>query len=103
VLCRGGASTVAEVGASGRAALVVPYPHSFDAHQEKNARHLGEGALIVPEADLGDVTLALLLRLLSPAGREERARRAAVAAHAVPRDAGARLAAEVLELARARA
>jgi UDP-N-acetylglucosamine--N-acetylmuramyl-(pentapeptide) pyrophosphoryl-undecaprenol N-acetylglucosamine transferase len=101
VLCRGGASTIAEVGAAGRASVVVPYPHSFDAHQEKNARHLGEGAVIVPERELGDATLELLLRLLSPAGREERARRAAAAARAVPRDAGARLAAEVLELARA--
>jgi UDP-N-acetylglucosamine--N-acetylmuramyl-(pentapeptide) pyrophosphoryl-undecaprenol N-acetylglucosamine transferase len=102
VLCRGGASTIAEVGAAGRAAVVVPYPHSFDAHQEQNARRLGEGAVIVPERELGDPTLALLLRLSSAQGRPERELRAAASARAVPRDAGALLAAEVLRLAQPR-
>ena len=99
VLCRGGASTIAEVGAAGRAAVVVPYPHSPDRHQEKNARRLGDGAIVVDERELGDPTLALLLRLASEAGADERSRRAAASAAAVPRDAGTRIAAELLELA----
>jgi UDP-N-acetylglucosamine--N-acetylmuramyl-(pentapeptide) pyrophosphoryl-undecaprenol N-acetylglucosamine transferase len=100
VLCRGGASTIAEVGASGRAAVVVPYPHSPDRHQEKNAARLGDGALVVAEAELGDATLARLVELASEAGSPERRRRAAAAAAAVPRDAGERIARELLALAR---
>ena len=100
VLCRGGASTIAEVGAAGRAAVVVPYPHSPDHHQEKNARRLGDGALVVPEPELGEGTLARLIELLSEAGAEERKTRAAAAAASVPRDAGERLAQELVAVAR---
>src|SRR4030095_10179018 len=49
VLCRGGASTLAEVAALARPAWVVPYPHHADRHQELNARELHGGARIVPE------------------------------------------------------
>ena len=100
VLCRGGASTVAEVGASGRASVVVPYPHSPDKHQDRNAERLGEGAVIVPQAELGAAVAARIATLLGGSGREERQRRAAVAAGSVPRDAGARIAQELLELAK---
>ena len=37
VLCRAGASTLAEVAAVGVAALLAPYPHAAANHQEKNA------------------------------------------------------------------
>jgi UDP-N-acetylglucosamine--N-acetylmuramyl-(pentapeptide) pyrophosphoryl-undecaprenol N-acetylglucosamine transferase len=37
VLCRSGASTVAELAASGRPALLVPFPQAADDHQRKNA------------------------------------------------------------------
>ncbi len=40
VLCRSGASTVAEVAAAGRAALFVPLPTAADDHQRKNAEAL---------------------------------------------------------------
>ena len=40
VICRGGAMTMAEVGALARPALVVPYPWHRDRHQEKNAESL---------------------------------------------------------------
>src|SRR5207248_5659038 len=33
VICRSGASTVAELAATGRPALLVPYPHATDDHQ----------------------------------------------------------------------
>ncbi|MBK9384748.1 MAG: UDP-N-acetylglucosamine--N-acetylmuramyl-(pentapeptide) pyrophosphoryl-undecaprenol N-acetylglucosamine transferase [Planctomycetes bacterium] len=53
VLARAGASTVAEIAASGRAAVLVPYPHHADQHQLANALGLGEGALIAEEQAWG--------------------------------------------------
>ena len=38
VICRAGASTIAELAAAGRPALLVPYPYAADDHQAANAR-----------------------------------------------------------------
>jgi UDP-N-acetylglucosamine--N-acetylmuramyl-(pentapeptide) pyrophosphoryl-undecaprenol N-acetylglucosamine transferase len=38
LVCRSGASTLAELGAAGRAAILVPYPFAANNHQEHNAR-----------------------------------------------------------------
>jgi UDP-N-acetylglucosamine--N-acetylmuramyl-(pentapeptide) pyrophosphoryl-undecaprenol N-acetylglucosamine transferase len=38
VICRAGASTIAELTASGKPALLVPFPHAAHDHQEQNAR-----------------------------------------------------------------
>jgi len=40
VICRAGASTVAELAASGRAAILVPYPSAANQHQLRNAESL---------------------------------------------------------------
>jgi UDP-N-acetylglucosamine--N-acetylmuramyl-(pentapeptide) pyrophosphoryl-undecaprenol N-acetylglucosamine transferase len=40
LVCRAGASTLAELAAVGRAALLVPYPFAANNHQEFNARFL---------------------------------------------------------------
>jgi UDP-N-acetylglucosamine--N-acetylmuramyl-(pentapeptide) pyrophosphoryl-undecaprenol N-acetylglucosamine transferase len=42
LVCRAGASTLAELTAVGRAALLVPYPFAANNHQELNARFLAE-------------------------------------------------------------
>ena len=42
IVCRAGASTLAELTAVGRAALLVPYPFAANNHQEFNARFLAE-------------------------------------------------------------
>jgi UDP-N-acetylglucosamine--N-acetylmuramyl-(pentapeptide) pyrophosphoryl-undecaprenol N-acetylglucosamine transferase len=42
VICRSGASTVAELTAMGRPAILVPYPHATDDHQTANADALAE-------------------------------------------------------------
>ncbi len=40
IVCRAGASTVAEVTALGKASILVPYPYAAYNHQEINARRL---------------------------------------------------------------
>lgn len=64
VVCRAGASTVAELAAAGCAALLVPFPHAVDDHQTRNGEYLvrAGAALLVPEAELDADRLAALLR-----------------------------------------
>jgi UDP-N-acetylglucosamine--N-acetylmuramyl-(pentapeptide) pyrophosphoryl-undecaprenol N-acetylglucosamine transferase len=50
VICRAGATTLAELAAAGRPALLVPFPAATDDHQRKNADVLAEaGAAIMLE------------------------------------------------------
>ncbi len=68
VLCRSGASTVAEITAAGRPAIFVPFPHAADDHQRRNAEALAKAgaALMIAESDLTSARLieavAALLR-----------------------------------------
>jgi UDP-N-acetylglucosamine--N-acetylmuramyl-(pentapeptide) pyrophosphoryl-undecaprenol N-acetylglucosamine transferase len=63
VICRAGATTIAEIAAAGVASVLVPYPHAVDDHQTANARHLsGRGAaLLVPQKEFTPERLAGLL------------------------------------------
>lgn len=40
IVCRAGASTLAEISAAGKASILVPYPHAADDHQMRNARSM---------------------------------------------------------------
>ncbi|WP_458863749.1 undecaprenyldiphospho-muramoylpentapeptide beta-N-acetylglucosaminyltransferase [Acidaminobacterium chupaoyuni] len=53
VICRAGASTMAELCAAGKPAIIVPSPYVADNHQEKNARVLEKhgAAVVVTEAE----------------------------------------------------
>jgi UDP-N-acetylglucosamine--N-acetylmuramyl-(pentapeptide) pyrophosphoryl-undecaprenol N-acetylglucosamine transferase len=42
LICRAGSSTLSEVAAVGRAAILVPFPFAADNHQEMNARTFSE-------------------------------------------------------------
>ena len=70
VICRAGASTVAELAAIGRPAILVPYPHAMDDHQTANAMALVApgGAILAQEAELTTDGLARHIRavLLGP-------------------------------------
>ncbi|MDL2322313.1 UDP-N-acetylglucosamine--N-acetylmuramyl-(pentapeptide) pyrophosphoryl-undecaprenol N-acetylglucosamine transferase, partial [Desulfosarcina sp. OttesenSCG-928-B08] len=60
VICRAGATTIAELAALGKPAIFVPYPFAADNHQEHNARFLvdqGAGRMIL-EKDLTGPALA---------------------------------------------
>jgi len=60
IICRAGATTVAEITAMGKAVLFVPFPHAADNHQVLNARTLADNgaALMVEEKELSGVVLA---------------------------------------------
>jgi UDP-N-acetylglucosamine--N-acetylmuramyl-(pentapeptide) pyrophosphoryl-undecaprenol N-acetylglucosamine transferase len=78
VICRAGATTVAELAAAGVASVLVPYPYAVDDHQTANARFLaGQGAaLLVPQASLTPERLAELLRALDRGRLLDMARKA---------------------------
>ncbi|MFH1963689.1 MAG: undecaprenyldiphospho-muramoylpentapeptide beta-N-acetylglucosaminyltransferase [bacterium] len=60
VVCRSGATTVAEIIACRLPAIMVPYPYATDNHQEKNSRVLEQcGAVrVVLDAELSQGRLA---------------------------------------------
>src|SRR3984885_9106144 len=60
VVCRSGASTVAEIAAAGKPAVFVPFPRAADDHQRVNAEALARhgAAVVVEESRLEGVWLA---------------------------------------------
>jgi UDP-N-acetylglucosamine--N-acetylmuramyl-(pentapeptide) pyrophosphoryl-undecaprenol N-acetylglucosamine transferase len=54
LLCRAGASTVAEITAAGKPAIFIPLPTAADDHQTRNAATLAEAnaARLLPQRDL---------------------------------------------------
>lgn len=63
IISRSGASTVSEVAAIGRPALLVPYPHALDHDQAANAAALAAagGAQVHPQATLSPARIAELV------------------------------------------
>jgi UDP-N-acetylglucosamine--N-acetylmuramyl-(pentapeptide) pyrophosphoryl-undecaprenol N-acetylglucosamine transferase len=59
VLCRSGASTVAEIAAAGKPAIFVPFPLAADDHQRRNAEALEQAraAVVLEETKLDEVWL----------------------------------------------
>jgi UDP-N-acetylglucosamine--N-acetylmuramyl-(pentapeptide) pyrophosphoryl-undecaprenol N-acetylglucosamine transferase len=93
VICRSGASTVAELGVIGRPAIMVPLPHSIDNDQLRNAESFAKAGAgwIKPQAELEPSSFAVFLtRLRYQEGELQAAARAALA-HGKP-DAAQRLA-----------
>lgn len=82
VLCRAGASTVAEVCAAGLPSVLVPFPAAIHDHQTRNAAVLARAgaALLVQERDFGNTDMGSLLgELLRDAARRDDMTRAALA------------------------
>jgi UDP-N-acetylglucosamine--N-acetylmuramyl-(pentapeptide) pyrophosphoryl-undecaprenol N-acetylglucosamine transferase len=63
MICRAGASTIAELAAAGVPAVLIPFPQAVDDHQTQNARFLAErgAALLIPQSELTPQRLADLL------------------------------------------
>ncbi|MEK7474511.1 MAG: undecaprenyldiphospho-muramoylpentapeptide beta-N-acetylglucosaminyltransferase [Candidatus Coatesbacteria bacterium] len=81
VVGRAGASTLAEIAATGRPAVLVPYPHAAADHQARNAEAAGQAgaALVIPERELTGTRLAEAIGALAgdPARLADMGRRSA--------------------------
>ncbi|MCC7416492.1 MAG: undecaprenyldiphospho-muramoylpentapeptide beta-N-acetylglucosaminyltransferase [Acidobacteria bacterium] len=100
IVCRAGATTLAELMAAGRPAILVPLPTATDDHQRRNAEALASagGAELLLQRDLTGRALAERVRTLAAdAGRRARI---AAAARALARPDAARVIVDrALELA----
>jgi UDP-N-acetylglucosamine--N-acetylmuramyl-(pentapeptide) pyrophosphoryl-undecaprenol N-acetylglucosamine transferase len=100
LLCRSGASTVAEIAAAGKPAVFVPFPRAADDHQRRNAEAIvaGGAAVLAPQAELTPERLTRMVTELfaDPKRLKEMAERARALSH---HDAAGRVARMVAELA----
>lgn len=102
VLCRAGATTVAELTAFGKAAILVPYPYAIYDHQRANAQALQErgAAEMILDQELTGALLAERIR--GYFADREKLERMATSARAMGRpDAAARIVDECYALAQA--
>ncbi|MBI4476110.1 MAG: undecaprenyldiphospho-muramoylpentapeptide beta-N-acetylglucosaminyltransferase [Acidobacteria bacterium] len=75
VVCRAGATTLAEIAAAGRPAILVPFPMATDDHQRKNAEALASvgAAVMIEQKELSGTRLAgEIVALARDAGRRHR-------------------------------
>ena len=98
VVCRSGASTLAELCAVGVGSVLVPFPAAVDDHQTRNAEYLVErdAAVLLKQGDALVTGITSLLRELSenPARRMQMAKAARALAKV---DAAERIADIILE------
>ena len=95
LVCRAGATTIAELTVCKKPAILVPFPYAADDHQTVNARSMvGSGAaILMQEKDLTGERLATEIRALE--GDRERVRRMARESGLLGRPEAAREIAEV--------
>ena len=100
LVCRSGASTVAEITAAGKPAIFIPFPRAADDHQRRNAETIASAgaAVLIPQAELTPERLAATVTelLSNPQRLKEMSERARRLAHV---DAAGRMARMVAELA----
>jgi len=60
IICRAGATSIAEITVSGKAAILIPFPHAANDHQTKNAEALikAGAAVTISQKDIRGKTLA---------------------------------------------
>jgi UDP-N-acetylglucosamine--N-acetylmuramyl-(pentapeptide) pyrophosphoryl-undecaprenol N-acetylglucosamine transferase len=99
VVCRAGATTLAEITAAGRAAVLIPLPTATDDHQRRNADALVAvgAAELLPQAGLTGHALAGRILALA-ADRAQRGRMAAAARRLARPDAARVIVDRALEL-----
>ena len=75
LVCRSGASTVAEITAAGKPAIFIPFPHAADDHQLRNAEALeraGAAVLIAEKGLTSERLVSAVSGLLCDPARLER-------------------------------
>src|SRR5690349_95012 len=80
VVCRAGATTLAELTAAGKAAILIPLPTATDDHQRRHAEALaarGAAEVLLQQEMTGGALATTLLALVADPGRRERMARAA--------------------------
>jgi UDP-N-acetylglucosamine--N-acetylmuramyl-(pentapeptide) pyrophosphoryl-undecaprenol N-acetylglucosamine transferase len=100
VVCRSGATTLAELTAAARPAILIPFPGATDDHQRRNAEALvnAGAAKMIDQRDLTGERLAT--ELLALAANEVERRRMGKAASQLARPDAARVIVDrILELA----
>jgi UDP-N-acetylglucosamine--N-acetylmuramyl-(pentapeptide) pyrophosphoryl-undecaprenol N-acetylglucosamine transferase len=98
VLCRSGATTLAELTRVGKPAILVPYPHATGDHQTHNARSLADAGAAIMIND-SDVRQNLKTAVLSLLGDRERLADMGKACGRLGRpDAGKAIASTILEM-----
>jgi len=104
VICRAGATTLAELAASATPAILVPLPTATDDHQRKNAEVVEKagGAIVIDERNLSGNSLAGLLKELMT-DRNRLAGMSAAARTLARPDAAERIADRVEQLSKRRA
>jgi UDP-N-acetylglucosamine--N-acetylmuramyl-(pentapeptide) pyrophosphoryl-undecaprenol N-acetylglucosamine transferase len=67
IICRAGATTVAEITVIGKAALFIPFPYATDDHQTRNAQALVDAgaAEMIDESRLSGEALANVIHKLA--------------------------------------
>ena len=95
VVCRAGATSIAEIAAAGVASVLVPFPFAVDDHQTTNARLLADAdaAVLLPQSQLAPERLSGLVQSFDRARLLDMARRA----RALGRPDAARAVAEACE------
>lgn len=93
LVCRSGASTIAELGVIGRPAVMVPLPHAIDNDQLRNAESFAAAGAgwVKPQAALEPASFAQFLTSLRSQPRQLQQAAAAALTHGKP-DAAQRLA-----------
>ena len=100
VICRAGATTLSELAAAGRPAILVPLPTATDDHQRRNAEVIARlgGAEVIEEQDLSAGRLASRIAAITQDPKRRAQMAAAIRTLARP-DAAARIADRAWELA----
>jgi UDP-N-acetylglucosamine--N-acetylmuramyl-(pentapeptide) pyrophosphoryl-undecaprenol N-acetylglucosamine transferase len=90
VVCRAGASTLAELAAAGRPAILIPYPFAADDHQRHNAETVRRSgaAVVIRDDELDGGRLAKHIEELAADPERRRSMRQAASALAKPNAAG---------------
>lgn len=103
VICRAGASTLGELAAAGKAAVLIPFPGATDQHQLENARAVARAgaARVIEQADLAPERLVSEIDALAASPEHLAAMEQSARKLAKP-DAAAEIATLIEELGRQR-